>query len=330
MPVRFTPLMIPDSPNFDVKDSSFFRKWRELPSPKDVQVQAESQHLAGVNPDHRRIHSMTPPHLNPPPVVFEDMGLFVKWGSSARISEALTLLALRQYLNSRVPIPEVYGWRTDGDEKYIYMEYIRGQTLEQAWDIMEPDDRVMICRELRTICDNLRQLDQDPSDTFVGEHTCPTNKFPLWANLFPTGNVARAPLYDRALHVNYMFEAGPFATVKDFHDWFTFLPRRRMSDPYSVPVEPFRHELPDSRAIKFTHGDLHRSNIIVTHSRPYHTLAIVDWEQSGWLPAYWEARKAQYTADSCDEWSTRYLPVILDQYTSTWDPWDYYTTAMGC
>lgn len=150
------------------------------------------------------------------------------------------------------------------------------------------------------------------------------------ANFFPTGNIARGPLYDRALHVSFMQEAGPFTTVKDFHNWFTFLLRRPMADPHSVSVEPFRHELPDSCAIKFTHGDLHRSNIIVTPHRPYRTLAIVDWEQSGWLPAYWEARKAQYTAQRREEWSTRYLPIILDQYTATWDPWDYYTTAMGC
>lgn len=103
-----------------------------------------------------------------------------------------------------------------------------------------------------------------------------------------------------------------------------------MSDPYSVPVEPFRHELPDDSTISFTHGDLHWSNIIVTPGRPYHILAIVDWEQSAWLPAYWEARKAQYTTDSCEEWSILYLPMILDQYTSAWNPWDYYIMAMGC
>lgn len=103
-----------------------------------------------------------------------------------------------------------------------------------------------------------------------------------------------------------------------------------MSDPYSVPVEPFRHDLPDDCAIKFTHGDLHRSNIIVTPTPPYRILAVVDWEQSGWLPEYWESRKAQYTADRGESWSTTYLPEILDQFASTWDPWDYYTSAMGC
>lgn len=127
-----------------------------------------------------------------------------------------------------------------------------------------------------------------------------------------------------------MLEAGPFDTVKDFHNWFKFLHRRPMPDPFSVPVEPFRQDLPDSSAIKFTHKDLHRSNILITPTKPYRILAIIDWEQSGWLPEYWEARKAQYTADRDDEWSTKYLPLILDQYASTWDPWDYYTIGMGC
>ena len=173
--------MIPNSPNFDVKDSSFFRQWHELPSPKEVkaQAQAKHQHLAGVGPDTRKGYSVAMPHVRPPPVIFEDMGLFIKWGSSVNIPEALGLLALGRFLDGRVPVPEVYGWRTDGDEIFIYMEYIRGQTLEQAWDIMEPSERVTICHELRTIYDNLRRLQQDPSDTFVGKYILSVSKFTL-------------------------------------------------------------------------------------------------------------------------------------------------------
>ncbi|KAB8259852.1 kinase-like domain-containing protein [Aspergillus pseudonomiae] len=288
-PVQLTPSMIPNLPNFD------------LPSPEVVRAQGDAQHLLGINPDKRKVYYPDPPYVSPPPVIFENMRLFVKWGSSVRVSEAQCLYAIRRFLRDNVPVPEVYGWRTDGDEKFIYMEYTEGQTLE----------KVSICQELRTIVDNLRRLEQDPSDPFIG-------------------NVVRESLYDRAFHISYMSEAGPIATVREFHEWFTFLPRRRMSDPYSVPVEPFRHDLPDNSTIKFTHGDLHRSNIIVTPFAPYRILAIVDWEQSGWLPAYWEARKAQYTAHWREEWSVRYLPMILDPYTSTWEPWDWYTSSMGC
>lgn len=145
---------------------------------------------------------------------------------------------------------------------------------------------------------------------------------------FILGNIMQAPFYDRAFSLEYPSEASPFASVYDFHEWFTFLPRRPMPDSYSVPIEPFRYELPDDSSIKFTHGDLHRSNIMITPSKPRRVLALVDWEQSGWLPEYWETRKAQYTVDS-KEWS-RYLPIILDQYASTADAWDWYTSSLGC
>ncbi|KAK2800951.1 hypothetical protein FQN50_007926 [Emmonsiellopsis sp. PD_5] len=319
-PVRLTPSMIPTSPNFDVEDSQFFKKWTQLPSPEEVRAQAKVQHAAGVTLDNRKNFSLTGPHVRPPPVLFEHLGLFVKWGTATKISEAQSLYAVGKYLQGNVPVPQIYGWRVDGAEKFIYMEYIQGQTLEQVWDTLSADECVSICNELRTICGNLRQLEQDPSDPILA----------AFLPLFFTGNVVRAPLYDRAFHLNYMSEAGPFTTVKQFHDWFTFLPRRRMSDPHSVPIEPFRQDLPDDSPIKFTHGDLHRSNIVVTRSRPYKVTSIIDWEQSGWLPAYWETRKAQYTAHWKEEWSKQYLPMILDQYASTWDPWDYYTTSMGC
>lgn len=103
-----------------------------------------------------------------------------------------------------------------------------------------------------------------------------------------------------------------------------------MSEPYSVPIEAYRYGLPDHCAIKFTHGDLHRSNILVTSSPPYRVMAIIDWEQSGWLPAYWEVRKAQMSAwDDGEEWASDYLPIILDGFENTVDSWWWYIAALG-
>lgn len=119
-------------------------------------------------------------------------------------------------------------------------------------------------------------------------------------------------------------------TVREFHDWFVFLCRRPMPDPYSVPIEPFRQDLSDDSAIKFTHGDLHRSNIIVSHSRPYRIVGIVDWEQSGWLPEYWEDCKAHYTTLYGEDWAESYLPKILKRYESAYEAWNWYTMSMGC
>ena len=165
--VRLTQSNVPISPSFLVEDSSFFQKWDRLPSPNEVQARADAQYRAGVHPDQRKTLSTAAPYVRPPPVIFEEMGLFVKWGSSVQLSEAQCLYAVRQFLRGDVPVPEVYGWRTEGSEKYIYMEYVNGTSLEQIWPTLEDEDKTGICRELGTIFQRLRQVEQDPEDPFV-------------------------------------------------------------------------------------------------------------------------------------------------------------------
>lgn len=90
-----------------------------------------------------------------------------------------------------------------------------------------------------------------------------------------------------------------------------------------------RSGLPDNVPIKFTHGDLSRSNIIVSpEGAPAHVAAIVDWHQAGWLPEYWEFCKARWTTHIGEEWETDYLPKILTQYEG-YDYWDYFVLKLG-
>lgn len=85
--------------------------------------------------------------------------------------------------------------------------------------------------------------------------------------------------------------------------------------------------LPDDTKVVFTHADLHPSNIIVDERLPSKILAIIDWEQSGWYPDYWEFGKAEYTADLESDWydyMTRFLeePVGMGGFLA-------YTRALG-
>lgn len=116
-----------------------------------------------------------------------------------------------------------------------------------------------------------------------------------------------------------MSEAGPFPSVEKFHNWFAWLFKRRMDDPNSIPVELFRKDLPDDIEIRFTQGDLHRSNVILTSPSHLRFQAVLDWEQAGWLPAYWEDRKAHWTAWPGEDWSEKDFPHILDQYQLPWN-----------
>lgn len=87
------------------------------------------------------------------------------------MSEGQCLWAIGKYLKGRVPVPELYGWRQEDDDGFIYMEYMPAETLETMWETMGSDERVSVCSELRTMIDNLRLLRQDPAERFVGRYS---------------------------------------------------------------------------------------------------------------------------------------------------------------
>lgn len=168
-----TPGYVPTSANFDVRTSSFFRYHDQLPTPAEVRSQARAQWQAGTHWGWKERIVTDGYNAHPVPAVFEykESSLFVKWGSSARISEAQALYAIRNSCGNSVPVPEIYGWRTDGDEMFLYMEAIHGSTLEDAWPGLKDNERSQIATELRNILYSLRQLKQDPSDRFIGKQT---------------------------------------------------------------------------------------------------------------------------------------------------------------
>jgi hypothetical protein len=112
------------------------------------------------------------PDLSDGIVKFEHLNLVVKVGYSdyLRLEEAQTMRALRQaFPDNEVPVPEVFGWRTSGDQVFIYMSLIHGKTLREAWPSLTDVDKKSICDELRQIVFALRRITQGSSDRFIGK-----------------------------------------------------------------------------------------------------------------------------------------------------------------
>jgi aminoglycoside phosphotransferase (APT) family kinase protein len=67
-------------------------------------------------------------------------------------------------------------------------------------------------------------------------------------------------------------------------------------------------------SVVFTHSDLAPRNIILSNNR---VSGIIDWEQSGWWPYWWEYVKALYSiqlyGDERVEW-IRFVESVLDVY----------------
>lgn len=152
------------------------------------------------------------------------------------------------------------------------------------------------------------------------------NNSKMNANWFFPGSINRQQLLDYVFQTQP--EAGPFLSISAFNDWFSCLPQRRlpMSSRYK---DPYRGMLPDTGEIKFTHGDLHWGNIIVSSAAPARILAIVDWAQAGWYPDYWEYCKALYTCWYEDEWRREWIDKFLCPRMQEFGVFAEYTMAIG-
>jgi aminoglycoside phosphotransferase (APT) family kinase protein len=100
-------------------------------------------------------------------VKFEHLNLIVKFGPHVTTAEAQCLLVIKRVLDDKVPMPEVYGWRVDGRDVFIYMQLAQGETLNDRWDSLSISDKITICDHLRQIPTSL-QVEQDPNELFIG------------------------------------------------------------------------------------------------------------------------------------------------------------------
>lgn len=83
-----------------------------------------------------------------------------------------------------------------------------------------------------------------------------------------------------------------FKTEADFNKYLT--------DPFWEDIRTRASKLHDiHHDIVFTHGDLNPRNILALNGK---IAGIVDWENAGWFPEYWEYTKAHYSVRSLMRW----------------------------
>lgn len=138
--------------------------------------------------------------------------------------------------------------------------------------------------------------------------------------IFLLANINRGPLGDFIFTGTNHSLAGLFTSVTGFHDWMSDMTKWLSKvnhpdlDPADIP-DPYREMLLDDSPIHFTHAHLNPVNIMVSKDLLCRILAILQWEQPGWCPAYWDHCKAKYTTELGPEWQTMYLhPQLYPQH----------------
>lgn len=258
-----------------------------LPSPTDVRARAEQD---GID---------TSRSFRPDPVRFPELGLIVKWGEDVTVAEGQCLWFIKRHLEHSVAVPKIFGWRQDGNQTFLYLELIHGDTLASRWNGLRQAEKATVCEQLRNMIASWRRIEK------------PREAGTVLSQI--GGQALRDIMFSDAGN----YPAGPFSTVTAFHDFFGGLASRKRS----------RREIEELAGLKddvstcFTHDDLDQSNILISkvNDGPIRIVAIIDWHQSGWYPKDWEILKAQSVGEPESDWVKMYLPTMLDE-----PDFDYY------
>ncbi|KAI2616743.1 kinase-like domain-containing protein [Hypoxylon sp. NC1633] len=289
---------LPNAENMTFPESAFFKSNRtSLPSPAEVREES------------LRVRGSITKSSRPPPVLFKEMGLIVKYGSEITIAEAQCLVFFNRYMKDQVPTPELLGWRRDGDETFIYMELVEGETMEDAWPTLDQQDQDAICEQLRTCVEAWRTLRQETEPYYIG-------------------HIGRQGVGDVFFSFGGDAHAGPFENLTQFHDFFARYSCRRHPEWDPREVFPELAGMTDDKPVVFTHGDLDMSNILILRGDghcPARVAAIIDWHQSGWYPVDWEWLKARAMCRYLDEggrdtaWLEKIIHPADPAYVMAWE-----------
>lgn len=258
-----------------------------LPSPEQVRARAERD---GID---------TTRSFRPDPVKFPELGLIVKWGQDVTIAEGQCIWFIRKHLQQSVPVPKIFGWKQDGDETFLYLELVQGDTLSSRWTELNDSQKESICIQLRDIISSYRRIVKPPgSESLLSQ-------------------IGNQPLRDIMFSDAGKYPAGPFPTVTTFHDFFASLLRRSSA---RTEIEELSG-LADNTPVIFTHADLDQFNILISkpngerevQNEDVRIVALIDWHQSGWYPEPWEVLKAKSVAGPGGDWVKGYLPRVLEE-----------------
>ncbi|KAF8065004.1 kinase-like domain-containing protein [Lyophyllum atratum] len=178
-------------------------------------------------------------------------------------------------LHTSIPVPAVYDfWTGDDGQGYLVLEYKDGEVLQRRWRHLSVDQKMSVIHTLARYVEELRALPQPHSQGWIG-------------------SVSGGAVFD--FDIAGESACGPFPDEHAYNDW-------RLSSSWGVNHPPTKERLQelrgtmqDNHRITFTHGDIARYNILVSvEGEAKHDVcitALLDWEQAGWRPEFWEAHK---------------------------------------
>lgn len=205
--------------------------------------------------------------------------------------------------NSNVPTPKIIAVMTEPDTGCLFfvMEHVDGDELGKVWGSLTPAEKLDVGGQIQEALEALRRI---PNPGYFGG----INRKPLSDIVFWTREEKPET-------------SGPFYTEEALNEGI--IKRMQDSDLPASYVALQRRLMADTlkghRAV-FTHGDLQPKNILVSRvgdkedGSGEFKVSIIDWENSGWYPDYWEFCNATVVGRFRPDW-LELVQQIMHVYT---------------
>jgi len=194
------------------------------------------------------------------------LGLYAKECARSPHNEAEALRLVEKYTS--IPAPLCVD-EYQGTHPMLIMTAVRGQPLQTVYHRLSYSERDQLSKDLESAITQMRGIPNQTPYVFGNTHGGP-----LKNHRFPSGT------------------CGPFNSIADFN---AFLVHRYVRQETKEKISAVHART--YRSV-FTHADLHPSNILIDQGR---LSGIVDWENAGFYPEYWEFTKLVYGAERIPE-----------------------------
>ncbi|EFY86290.1 hypothetical protein MAC_07671 [Metarhizium acridum CQMa 102] len=190
-------------------------------------------------------------------VIRRSDGIVVKSGKRLALGEAE---AMRVARNAGIPVPHAHQAKTLPDGKSeIHMDYIQGESLDKLWSTMSVEEKKDISRQLREILEQMRSI--SPPSELIG--ACDGTEI-------------------RDTRVLKTYHHPPCRDEESFNN---FLLSSLVKTTPEMIREAFSLHLRTDHRVVLSHCDLAPRNILVQDGK---ITGLVDWEDGGWYPEYWD------------------------------------------
>ena len=242
-------------------------------------------------------------------VVAVGQHFIVKHGRGVREREGQTLLFLEEHLSNFVSVPKLYAMYhiPSNGHLCLIMERLEGESLEAVWPALDEDEKSAICGTLKDVFGAIRKV-------------LPPRFY---------GSIERGPVPH---HLFYSAEGdtavcGPFDSEHEFNAGLVKRLRAiwAANGRHSFKADFYERSLDAvlrGHEPVFSHSDLQRKNILVRPAQAQASLAckrfevaVIDWEEAGWYPSYWEYSAVFVAFEWSDDWPKR-LEQIVDPWPS--------------